>query len=76
MQRLAGHCYVLAGQAADGEVWLCEALANGSIQNDRQLARTQAHLASALALQNQPDEASAMLISAYEGARRDGYALG
>ncbi|MGH8887725.1 MAG: helix-turn-helix domain-containing protein [Egibacteraceae bacterium] len=76
VNRFTGRCYVLAGRAAEGEVLLREALANGSVQNDRQLVGTQAPLASAVALQQRPDEASAMLVSAYEAARRDGFALG
>lgn len=76
VQRVVGRCYVLAGRAGEGEALLREALTNGSVPNDRQLVWTQADLASALALQERPDEASAMLVSAYEAARRDGYALG
>ncbi|MGH8895991.1 MAG: helix-turn-helix domain-containing protein [Egibacteraceae bacterium] len=76
VNRLAGRCCVLAGRTAEGEVLLRDALANGWIQNDRQLARTQANLGSALALQQRPDEACAELASAHEAARRDGYALG
>jgi hypothetical protein len=76
VQRLAGYCYVLAGRIGEGEVLLRNGLTNGSINNDRQLAHTQTVLATALALQKRPDEACAMLTSAYEAARRDGYALG
>jgi DNA-binding XRE family transcriptional regulator len=76
VQRFAGRCSVLAGRAAEGEMLLRDALANGSIRNDRQLAGTLAPLASALALQQRPDEASAMLANAYEASRRDGFALG
>jgi hypothetical protein len=76
VQRLAGRCYVLAGRVIEGEALLREALTNGSIHNDRQLTRTQTHLATALALQKRPDEACATLISAHEAVRRDGYALG
>lgn len=73
---MTGRCYVLAGRAAEAEVLLRDALANGMAQNDRHLVLIQADLASAQAQQRKPEQACGTLASAHESVLRDGYVLG